>query len=442
MPIDPGIILNLQRQPPMRSPLESMSSGLGLVRQMQDIRAADDERVAQQQALQTKQLLSQAFASSRSADGTLDRKKFLSQLPGDIGFTFEKEFADLDQKVQQVQTSKLKSADEHQAAQVDLLGSLGAKIKAAGYDPTVFEIAKNEAARAGIDVSGVDQLLQRGVSIQQIADTLIQGSAEQQGLITARMNADTARMNATKPTSAAAARPVLVKKDGKWVYVKPEESYGAEGPTPSTEQSDKAPLIWKQLPDGTQVRVPDVEGVTSSTPARQRPVTGADRATLAFYNNMFEAAENMDAVEGQLTNQDIALIKNLTVPELIGNSKLTKAGQLYAQALQIFTENRLRKKSGAAIANTEYENDKKAFAKSVGDDPSTLAQKKASRQRELDGMAFSSGPAYEEYYGQAYEKPGDFVLMEGPDGTQARVAKKDVEEAKKRGAKVVGKGGH
>jgi hypothetical protein len=144
----------------------------------------------------------------------------------------------------------------------------------------------------------------------------------------------------------------------------------------------------------------------AASPPTQRAPTGADRQAVAYYNRLQSAIGDMDAMEGALTNKDLALINNLPVPDLLKNPALSRAGQAYAQALAIYTEARLRKESGAAIPESEYEMDRRAIARAVGDTPETVAQKKKSRDLIADGMAFSSGRAYDEYYGTPYQPKG------------------------------------
>lgn len=200
MPINPGLILQSNGQAPQSTPFEEFAQLQALIsgrQQIQQQRAQmTAEEQARQQAAQSKKLLSEAFASSRGPDGLLDRQAFLTKLPGEIAFGFEKEFADLDKKAGDLKTAALKSKDEHAAAELDFFGNLGNLIKASGYDETIFKIVKDEAARAGHDVSGVDQMLSRGVTIRQIADGLISASEKQRQLGVSETNASTSATQA------------------------------------------------------------------------------------------------------------------------------------------------------------------------------------------------------------------------------------------------------
>lgn len=148
-------------------------------------------------------------------------------------------------------------------------------------------------------------------------------------------------------------------------------------------------------------------GVTTAATAEDRrerrenrPATGIERQTFGFYKRMDDALKNMDAVEKELTDQDLALMNNSPLPDLVNNVMMSKAGQLYAQALTTYTEARLRKESGAGIPLTEYATDRKTIGRQVGDQPETIQQKRKTRERTAKGIAFASGPAYKEYYGE------------------------------------------
>jgi hypothetical protein len=80
--------------------------------------------------------------------------------------------------------------------------------------------------------------------------------------------------------------------------------------------------------------------------------------------------------------------------------------QSYRQAQRAFTEARLRKESGAAIPQAEFDNDARTYFAQPGDSQQVIEQKQKARQTVLDGLKFSSGKAYEEFYGEAGTTPG------------------------------------
>lgn len=132
--------------------------------------------------------------------------------------------------------------------------------------------------------------------------------------------------------------------------------------------------------------------------------TGEQTKTRDFYTRMRSALDDMDAVEGQLNEKDVAIIQGSPLPEAINNMLLSPAGQRYAQALRAYTLAKLRRESGAAISAGEFQKEGLVAARTTGDTPETLAQKKRTREGVAEGFAASSGQAFEDYYGKPFER--------------------------------------
>jgi len=137
--------------------------------------------------------------------------------------------------------------------------------------------------------------------------------------------------------------------------------------------------------------------------ADSKPATGAERQALSFYNRAAEAAKTVTPLEEGIGQMGLAGQARL---EYAPNFLQSPEGQSYRQAQRAFTEARLRKESGAAIPPAEYENDSKTYFAQPGDSAAILEQKRKARQTVLDGLAFSSGKAYDEFYGEPRTKPG------------------------------------
>ena len=149
--------------------------------------------------------------------------------------------------------------------------------------------------------------------------------------------------------------------------------------------------------------------------SRKRASTGMERQALGFYNRMNEAIDTMDAVEDGLSERDIMLINNSPLPDLINNKLLSSAGQQYAQALSTYTEARLRKESGAAIPESEYATDRKTISRQANDQDDVRAQKRQTRRKTAEGVAYASGPAFEEFYGSPFQRMESFSVK-APNG--------------------------
>jgi hypothetical protein len=155
-------------------------------------------------------------------------------------------------------------------------------------------------------------------------------------------------------------------------------------------------IVTKYLPES------QVAGRTFDKPSKAMAATGAQKKVLGFFNRAKEASEIVDALEADMTKAGAgAQLQQQYAPNFLQTDKQ----QSYRQAQRSFTEARLRKESGAAIPDAEYETDAKTYFAQPGDSPATLAQKKQMREAVLQGIAFEAGPAYEEYFGEAFTPP-------------------------------------
>jgi hypothetical protein len=140
-------------------------------------------------------------------------------------------------------------------------------------------------------------------------------------------------------------------------------------------------------------------------PKTQKPVTGAERQTLAYYNRAKEASDSLaqGGLEERIAKQNAA---GALWGKYAPNIAQTEEQQRYRQAQRSFTEARLRKESGAAIPPAEYENDSRTYFAQPGDAPDTIAQKQKARQAVLEGLKFGAGKAHGEFYGESDAGPG------------------------------------
>lgn len=146
--------------------------------------------------------------------------------------------------------------------------------------------------------------------------------------------------------------------------------------------------------EATPIQLP--AGMAPNKPPK--PITGAERQSVSFFNRMLEAERNARGVEGKLTGVDLGSAE--MAPDFLENWLKSTEGQLYAQAQRTFTEGRLRKESGAAVPPAEYENDRRTNFRIAGDKPESVTQKRGSRLQTMRGIANSSGRALQEFYGQ------------------------------------------
>lgn len=145
-------------------------------------------------------------------------------------------------------------------------------------------------------------------------------------------------------------------------------------------------------------------GASYPKPSGQgKPATGQQRKALNFFNRAKEALENVESLEDKVAQYGLVDQGRLAAGGTIGNFLKNDEQQKYRQAQRAFTEARLRKESGATIKDSEYDNDTRTYFAVPGDSKATIAQKAIARKAVLAGIAFESGDALKEFYGDEAE---------------------------------------
>jgi len=174
--------------------------------------------------------------------------------------------------------------------------------------------------------------------------------------------------------------------------------YEAAGRAPEATQ-----LVQIMGPQGTPIWVRESDAVGKPAAQAARAVTGQERQALAFFNRAKEAHETIATLEEAIGKMSLAGQARL---QMAPNWLQSPENQAYRQAQRAFTEARLRKESGAAIPTHEYENDAKTYFAVPGDTPAIIEQKRQARETLLDGLAFTAGKAYDEFYGEPRPRRG------------------------------------
>lgn len=157
-------------------------------------------------------------------------------------------------------------------------------------------------------------------------------------------------------------------------------------------------IVQVMGPQGTPIWVKKSQAVGQPAAQAPRAVTGAERQSLSYYNRAKQATDDISPIEEQIAKSGLgAQLQLQHAPNMLQN----QTQQSYRQAQRAFTEARLRKESGAAIPTAEYENDARTYFAQPGDTPQTMEQKRKARGVVLEGLKFSSGKAYNEFYGEA-----------------------------------------
>jgi hypothetical protein len=174
------------------------------------------------------------------------------------------------------------------------------------------------------------------------------------------------------------------------------------------------------LPDGTPVTNPKP---APSTTARE--TSEDERKTSGFYTQMKQAIGILDELEDKLTEKELYQIQTLPQEQLMGmvnRNLLSEHAKRYLRAFEQFTEARLRPVSGAAITDTEYQRDRRTYAKQYGETPQLSRDRRAARESSLDSLKVRAGRAFQEKFS-----------IKAPDGNEYTFkTQKDLDLFKKR----------
>lgn len=461
--------------PKFNNPFDVLARGQQ--QRMQQAAAQQDAQIREQQLQHGDRV---AAAEQTAANEQADYSKII----GNPDLTDEAFLAEVKTKVPGKYDAAKTRIEQHkatamslQASQMEIyekrkqfVGNLMEDVAANGYDPVHAEIAlktmeqydpefapKANEYRQQI-IEGGPAALKKMVDSQRPRPTAKEGYTLGPDMI--RFDAagkETARGPVKAPTEPASLDAMLAdalkRKDGP----AQREILNLMGrKSAETRTPEKAPsegLVQIAGPDGAAiwVRKSDAEGKPAAQAARG--VTGIERQSLAFYNRAAEAAKIVSPLEEKIAGMGLAGQVGL---DRLPNWMQTDANQSYRQAQRAFTEARLRKESGAAINDKEYEKDAKTYFAQPGDSKATIAQKQKARDVLLSGMAYSAGKAYDEFYGEP--RPGrpdaaqdtkvnaapapvatagtsGTVAMVAPDGRPLQVPAAKVAEMEAHGAK-------
>jgi len=111
-----------------------------------------------------------------------------------------------------------------------------------------------------------------------------------------------------------------------------------------------------------------------------------------FYNRALGANDIISLTENQGTELGQYALGQLP---LLGNMLVTPEYRRFSSAKNDFISAVLRKESGAAISVQEFEKEDVKYFPQPGDDQQVIADKKASRNRAIQGLKFQSGEGAE-----------------------------------------------
>jgi len=166
-----------------------------------------------------------------------------------------------------------------------------------------------------------------------------------------------------------------------------------------------------------------------------RPATAAALRVGSFYYRMKDAMDSIESTPGGVSSieQDIVNLGTLGQYglDLLPNILQSQTGQLYRQAQRQFTEARLRKDSGAAIRDEEYDQDERIYFAVPGDTKQTLERKRSARQNVLAAIKREAGKAVED--ATETSGGGKTIRVISPTGQPGSIPAEDLPQAIREG---------
>ncbi|WP_299109796.1 hypothetical protein [uncultured Bradyrhizobium sp.] len=132
-------------------------------------------------------------------------------------------------------------------------------------------------------------------------------------------------------------------------------------------------------------------GMIPVTPPKPQTMTEG-QANAALYADRMRAADKIIAAN-ETSGISFGEKAKASIPG-VGNYFVSEDYQKLDQARRDFINAVLRRESGAAIAESEFENANKQYFPQPGDKPEVLKQKAENRLLALDGISRAAGPAY------------------------------------------------
>lgn len=125
--------------------------------------------------------------------------------------------------------------------------------------------------------------------------------------------------------------------------------------------------------------------------AGTEPMKDTQAKSATFADRMQQSEDILRKYENTLTS--VEQTAKGAVP-IVGNLLTNEDYKLADQAKRNFVNAALRQESGAAIAQSEFENAEKQYFPQVGDTEKVIEQKRKNREAVINGMIRSAGPLY------------------------------------------------
>ena len=373
MAIDPRIALGVQ---PLQIQQQDPNQGLNALARMMQISGSMDEAKVNALKLQEAQ------------HGIARRNK----LDSIVGVDYAKPE---DRETALIKSGFIEEADKlgktrREAAKADL--EMG--LKKAEHAGSLFMLAKDPQTY-GVVRSLVKQQLGQDMP-EQYDPMFVQGQIAMGQTLTQRMQAEHQRL-----TLAETGRHNL---SSEGIQIRGQNMTDAR--SRESNAQGRVPSGYRQKADGTLEFIPG--GPADPNAAKKAAPTEFQGKAAMFGNRAQEADRIIAEMEGKYSPAGINAKQATGNTPLVGgaleagaNMMLSKESQKAEQAQRDFINAVLRLESGAAIAQSEFDNAKKQYFPQPGDGREVIAQKAQNRKTAIQGLLNNARPGAVEQSGGA-----------------------------------------
>lgn len=376
MPIDPSIALQA-RLPQFDNPLTQMAQVSQLQQAQKQNRLADLMFAGKEREMQQETALSQAYKDATDADGNIIRNKLYTGLArGGLGAKLpgiQKGFAEQDKSQREAERAALQQAIEKQAVIAQYAG--------AAKDQASWSQGLAALQSMGVDVSQVPQQFDPQTAAM-LRDRSLTGAQQlEQVWKTKEFDLDERKFGETKRSNQESERTAQANLGLKReeVGLKRQEVSAGGKPPPGYR--------WKG--DGTLEPIPGGPAIKASQGTE-------GEKTAAGYGMRMQEAEKIlaDVIAKDQGAQKPGKIEQITGGTgVIANMSRSPERQRYRQAQEDWVRAKLRKESGAVIADEEMDREISVYFPQIGDSKEVIQQKAQARQVAIAAMEQAAGQA-------------------------------------------------
>lgn len=403
MPVQPWnstLLQNLISPPKMQDPIERMTNAQHLKSLIQQNREASKRS----------QTLEEAKTIMREEGGvTPNAVKRMWQLDPLLGESLQQT---LDKQQQQQSQSALQQSQSTETNRHNVATENAATAAAVPSAEREFQAAypawleanqlpRNATSemRARQDMKGIDP--QTGLTYQQRNQSALEYEKLEQKT-PANPTAAVQEYNFYAEQETKAGRQPLTFD--RW------QTQDANRKKPATPGSEPLVPTTDDLGNTTYTPRSQAAGMKVPISGNNKPPTAAEKKALGFYRRVDNALDQIDQMEGEVSQMGLGGQTRLTYAP---NFLQSPVGKRFTQAKNDFINATLRRESGAAISDGEYKRFDQIYFPQPGDDAPTLAQKKKARDVQLDSLITDAGRAYTAEFGDTPKAGGTVVMIDG-----------------------------